>query len=63
MQSLIVPLGIGDFVRQEGLQTIQRVIVGRITLRDPDCLGYVYGIHASQSHSANNNSIQTPHAS
>ena len=24
-----------------------------ITLRDPDYLGYVYGIHASQSHSAN----------
>ena len=22
-------------------------------LRDPDCLGYVYGINASQSHSAN----------
>ena len=29
-----------------------------ITLRDPDCLGYVYGIHASQSLSANVNRCQ-----
>ena len=29
-----------------------------ITLRDPDCLGYVYGIHAGQSHSANVNNCQ-----